>query len=95
MKLNSSHIKSFVSSAHPHKVLAISNQPDETAKIINALDIKGRFKDDPKSQGLVREAIKINTIFSNGEHSRFLSSIKKTKNYMFACLMLQFLNNSR
>lgn len=65
-----------------------------TAGIVNQLEVVKLFK-DVKQQQLVREAINLSAIISNGHTSEYFKYMRTTKNYMIACFLLKFLNQMR
>ncbi len=54
------------------------------------------FSKDPKAFEYLKEAMDISLNITKGlDPSRFMIMLKRQKHYLFACLMLQFLNKMR
>ena len=68
--------------------LACSNDLRASADYMNGLDLS---QYSPEGQKLLKEAIQINQCVATDNHVRFFKLLTRT-NYMFACLMLNFIN---
>jgi hypothetical protein len=75
--------------------LDLANNNLEAFQGIGELDIK-YFAKDQKAMGYLKQAIDISLNIATGDNAaRFFIMLKRQKNQLFACLMLQFLNKMR
>lgn len=50
---------------------------------------------DPKAKALIKQAIKLASTIEKKNLPRFFSMLRRETNYLFACMMLRFLNWKR